>query len=132
MIKKRKKIDFKDNFIVYLGFLKKYKAVMFLILLVVLVNEAAFLSEKFLFKVVIDDGTRFTNGLISSSEFISILTIVGIIFVGALSSAVLTNWLKLHLVNRIEVKMIADLKRKFFNYYQKQPLVRDGDLFMSM
>lgn len=114
--KNDRKIDFKYNLSVYWSFLSKYKLILFSILLVVLINETAFLSERFLFKILIDKGTEFAGGTVLAKEFIHILTLIAAVFVSALSIAILTNWLKIHLVNRIEVKMILDLKRKFFNH----------------
>ncbi len=114
--KKNYKIDFKYNLKTYFSFLKKYKLIVFLILFFAALFEIKMIFDRYLFKIIIDKGTEFTSQNISQQSFVNILIIVGIIFIISTIVAVFSNWLKNHYVNRLETKMIADLKRKYFNH----------------
>ncbi|MFC1682250.1 ABC transporter ATP-binding protein, partial [Nanoarchaeota archaeon] len=107
---------FKYNFGVYWGFLKKHKFMVFAVLFMVLLQQLKSLTDKYLFKVVIDKGTEFSVGTLIASEFIDILIIICIIFVSTSIFLVIIDWLKFHLVNRIDSSLILELKRKFFNH----------------
>ena len=56
-------IEWKYNFSVYWSFLKKYKFLFVFILFLVLSVEALFVVDKFLLKLIIDNGTEFTESL---------------------------------------------------------------------
>lgn len=109
-------VDFKYNFKVYLGFLKKYWVLIAFIMLVLLVIEAAFLVDKFLFKIIIDKGTDFLAGKITKDAFSSVLITIAVVFISVVVFRAALKWLKLHMINILECKLIADLKRKFFNH----------------
>lgn len=114
--KNKRKIDFKYNLSVYWGFLKKYKLLMFGLLFMILIHESKQVVDRFLFKIIIDRGTEFMAGTLLRPAFVNILLVVAIVFVFAAISSILTNWFRVHFLNRIETKMIVDLKRKFFNH----------------
>jgi ATP-binding cassette, subfamily B, heavy metal transporter len=114
--KKRKSINFKYNFGVYLEFLKKYKWMVGFLLLLVLVHEFKQVVDKFLFKIIIDKGTLFSSGELGRIEFLDILFLIAIVYAGVSLSSVIINWLRIHLMNRIETGMILSLKEKFFNH----------------
>ncbi|MCK5615673.1 ABC transporter ATP-binding protein [Candidatus Pacearchaeota archaeon] len=112
----KRKIDFRYNFGVYLGFLKDYKWMALFVLFMVLIQEFIHVVDKFLFKLIIDNGTLFSAGELLRSEFIRILVlVVGVFAVISIISSII-NWLKLHFINRIESGMIRNLKEKFFNH----------------
>ncbi len=114
--KKQKKIDFKYNLKTYFNFLKKYKLIVFLILVFAALFELKMIFDRYLFKIIIDKGSEFISQKISEASFINILIIVGVIFLISTIFAVISNWLKNHYLNRLETKMIADLKRRYFNH----------------
>ena len=62
--KKREKIDYKRNFSEYWSFLKKHRGYAFLMVFFITVAELIMISERFLFKIIIDDGTKFVNGVL--------------------------------------------------------------------
>ena len=78
--KKLKNIDFNYNLKVYWSFLKKYKAILFIALGLVLLLEASYTVEKYLLKLIIDNGTDFVNGVVLLSDFRTILLIVAAVF----------------------------------------------------
>jgi ABC-type multidrug transport system fused ATPase/permease subunit len=97
----------------YLGFLKNYKMWAFLIIFFAALFELKSVFEKFLFKVLIDNGTKLVANEITNSAFTSVLIIIGIVYAMAIIVAVVSTWLKNHFVNKLESGMIADLKRKY-------------------
>ena len=114
--KTAKEIDFKYNFGIYWGLLKKYKLIMFLVVFFFFIREARVVLDKFLFKIIIDKGTLFNTGLISKEAFVGILIIIAWVFIGASIIASINTWLRIHFLNRLENNIIADMKRKFFNH----------------
>lgn len=114
--KVKEKIDFKHNLSVYFKLLGKYKAVFFWILVVGLILEAAKTVDKYLFKVVIDNGTEFVAQTLTKSVFIQILIGVALAYLILIIGKTIFKWLHLHLINRLDANLILDLKRKFFNH----------------
>ena len=115
-MKKTEEIDFKYNFKTYLSFLTKYKFTAIIILLMVLGYEVTYTIDKFLFKTIIDKGTGYLNKTVDVNSFVKILIIIVIIYISILIFRTIFNFLKLHLINRLEMNMITDLKRKYFNH----------------
>ena len=81
-----------------------------------LLNESLSVGDKFLFKVLVDKGTDFEKGILDSSVFIKTVLIVALIFVSLLVARTIVQWLRLHFINRLEAKLVLDLKQKFFNH----------------
>ena len=114
--KRSREIDFKYNLNLYWSFLKKYKLLTFGIILVILMTESIRLVSPFLFKVIIDNGTEFSAGTLAAGSFIAILIIVATVFaIKAIFQSILI-WFKLHGINTLDVWLMADIKRKFFNH----------------
>ncbi len=113
---KTRKIDFKYNLRIYFGFMKKYKWIVVGLLFVILVNSLKHVLDRYLFKVIVDNGTELSAGTQIASQFIHVATIVGVIFVGTSIINTFVRWLEIHWINNMEVSMIADLKRKFFDH----------------
>ncbi len=111
-----KKINFKYNLSVYYGFLKKYWGLFIAILFFVIILESRHVIEKYLFKVIIDRGTEFAAGTMILDDFTRILLILAMIFIMVIVSGTLSRWLYIHLINRLDARLILDLKRKFFNH----------------
>jgi ATP-binding cassette, subfamily B, heavy metal transporter len=116
MKREKRKVDFKYNFKTYFGFVKKYKKGYIFTFLLVLILASMSLGEKYLFKVIIDNGTNYSTGLIALDAFSKIMLGVALTYCILLLGRAGGNWLQIHLVNLIEVKMIYDLKTKFFNH----------------
>ena len=114
--KKGKEIDFKYNFKEYLSYLKNYKLLIFILLIIVLLQEFKQIFDRYLFKIIIDKGTEFTTGTLISEKFLSILIIIGIIYVATIFINYLLNFGKLHFLNRFDASTIYDLKQKYFSH----------------
>ena len=112
----RDKIDFKHNLSIYFNLLKKYKSAMLIILLLVLAGESTYVIDKALFKYIIDRGTEFAGKTLSQLVFIKLLLIIASVFIGLVIFRTIATWLRLHVINRLDAKLILDLKRKYFNH----------------
>jgi len=115
-IKKKEPIDFRYNLKTYWTFLSKYKIALIAVLILALVNEGANVGTNFIYKSVIDNGTKLSQGIILSEAFVAILISMVVIYGILLGAKVCFKWLSLHLLNRLEVGLVWDLKRKFFNH----------------
>jgi ATP-binding cassette subfamily B protein len=101
---------------VYWGLLKNYKKYFIGVLFLVLLGEAISVSDKFLFKIIVDKATAFSASSIVLSAFIKILLVVAGVF--ALTSLIKTiaQWVQIHWINRLDAFLIKDLKTNFFNH----------------
>lgn len=109
-----RKVDWRFNMSVYLGFLRKHKGVAFAAVFFLVVLELAMLGQNYLFKVVVDDGTAFAAGTIGKAAFVHSLWAVGALFGCIVLITVAGRWLFMHLINRLEAAMQRDLKARFF------------------
>jgi len=110
------RIDFKYNLKVYFELLKKYKWLFIVLLIIVLITEATNVADRFLFKIIIDNGTNYASNSIGKEVLINILTIVAIIYLGVIIVRALGKWFMLKAVNKLEAGLILDTKIKFFNH----------------
>jgi len=115
-MRKLKDIDLKYNFKVYLSFLKKYKLAVGAMLLIVLILEITYAIDKYLFKVLIDDGTLFVNGDVARPEFVNVLLVLAAVFIALIIGRFLFTFLKTHIIVKLESSLIRDLKMRFFNH----------------
>ena len=113
---KKKEIDYKYNLKEYLSILKNYKSVFILLLFIILIVQAADVVDKFLFKAIIDKGTDFLAEKLSLNLFLRSLIIVAVIFWISLMLKVFGRWMENVLITKLEVNLIQDLKKKFFNH----------------
>jgi ABC-type multidrug transport system fused ATPase/permease subunit len=112
----KQNIDFKYNFKVYWRLLKNYKFLFFGLLFIGLVMAATITATKFLFKIIIDSGTEFANNIIGKDVFIDSLILVIFLYIGIYLLRAVGQWIKIHMINRLDAKLMMDLKRIFFNH----------------
>jgi len=110
------KIDFKYNLGIYWEFLSKYKILFFVILSLVFLFEALQVTEKYILKIIIDNGTKFSEGGLDYNIFTKILLIAALVYIGIIIIRTINRWFYLHFINRIEANIIVELKRKFFSH----------------
>jgi len=113
---KEKRANIIYSFKVYLSFLKNYKILVGILLLLVFILEARHIAESYLFKVLVDKGTLFAAGTLLKQEFLNILMIVAGVFAIIVISGFIGRWIEQHLVNNLESKLIIDLKKKYFDH----------------
>ncbi len=112
----RVKVNWKHNTKIYLDFLLKYKLFALLVIFFVVLGELNGIVSKYLFKILVDKGTDFASGILIRDSFILILLVIGAVFLIAAIINVVSGFLKNHFLNRLEVNMMKDLKRKYFNH----------------
>jgi len=116
MSKQNKTIDTKYNLSLYWQLLKKYKHLLLFLALIILTIEAINLTDKFLFKLIIDNGTQFLANQLPIDALTNLFVIIALIFLSLIATKALLKWLQIHLVNILDASLIADIKRKFFNH----------------
>lgn len=110
------KTDYKYNLKVYFSLLGKHKALFIGLLLVILLVELLLVVDKFLFKILIDNGTDFAAGTLARPEFVQILILIAAIFLGAVIAKSIGQWLKIHMINLLDVDLMLEIKQMFFNH----------------
>ena len=113
---KKKNVDYKYNLRIYFQLLGNYKYLFSVLLFVILVLEATSFIDKFLFKIIIDNGTEFVKGTLQSSSFIKTLITIASVFIAIIFVKFSGKWVQLNLTNKLDSGLILDLKRKFFNH----------------
>ncbi|MGV8151119.1 MAG: ABC transporter ATP-binding protein [Candidatus Woesearchaeota archaeon] len=116
MSEKPRRIDFNYNWRIYLGFLKKYRIIFFILLVIILIVEATYVADRYIFKLLVDNGTEFSAGTMTLPELEHILLLILAFFVGLIVIRAISKWLYHDLITRIETQMIVDLKTHFFNH----------------
>ncbi|VVB77959.1 Molybdate/tungstate import ATP-binding protein WtpC [uncultured archaeon] len=116
MEKQKKTINFKYNLKVYFSILKKYKGIFLLILIFAALMESRVVIDRYLFKIIIDKGTDYNNGILTLRSFKSLLVIIAIIYIFIIIFNAVIRWFNLYFVNKLEGNLIYDLKRKYFDH----------------
>lgn len=114
--KQKRKIDFKYNMGLYFGLLKRYKVMFVVLLILTLFVEASYVLDRYFFKIIVDNGTEFTNNTLGRAVFVNILIMVGVAYIVAAILRLLFKYFSSHILVRLESNLILDLKRKFFNH----------------
>ncbi|MAG24024.1 hypothetical protein CMI47_00445 [Candidatus Pacearchaeota archaeon] len=109
-------IDFKRNLRMWYELAKPYKWHLIGLVLTVLVVATTRVADKFLFKVLIDDGAKYASGGLLANAFIKVLLILLVVYFSILVIKVVGNWIKLHIANRFSSNIMRDLKSKYFNH----------------
>lgn len=112
-----KKINIKENLKIYFSFLFKYKFIVVAIILLIIIKEIEQVANKYVVKIGFDRASDFISGSLSSSELIKIIAIISVVLI--LMAIIISfgiNWLYVHLLNRIEAKMVYDMKEKYFSH----------------
>ncbi len=115
-IEEERKIDFKYNLKEYWEILKRHKIKFFLLLFITLIVEALFLVDKFLFKIIIDDGTEFVAGNLEKPIFVQTLIVIAGIFLGVSLIKVIGKWLNVLVLAALNTNLVLELKRKYFDH----------------
>lgn len=111
-----KPVNFKENLKKYLKIAGPYKWSFLVIIVLAVVYEIIHLSEKYLFKVILDDGAEFIAGTITKAFFVNVLFIVAGVFLGIMILKIINHWMRILFLNKMESRMIFDLKKHFFTH----------------
>jgi ATP-binding cassette subfamily B protein len=86
------------------------------LLFFVCLHEIKQIFDKYIFKVVIDEGTRFSSGEVVIDVLLKSLIFLGLIYLCVNLINIFNNWLKIHFLNKLESEAIFELKRKYFSH----------------
>ncbi|MBR9705886.1 ABC transporter ATP-binding protein [Candidatus Pacearchaeota archaeon] len=111
-----KKINFKYNMGVFWSFVRKYKASVVLLIFLITLIELSRISEKFLFKEIIDRGTDYGAGILLASVLAKILVIIAVLFVISVIVKAVSRWIYMYYLNKLDSHLMKDLKNRFFNH----------------
>lgn len=114
--KEEEKIDFKYNTKEYLGYLLKYKGVIALIVLLVIILESSYVLDKYLFKLIVDRGGEFASNSISANILVKILLIIAVIFGTMILLRGIMKFIQIHLIVMLDANLIRDIKLKYFSH----------------
>ncbi len=112
-------IDFKRNLKIYWNYLKNYKFLIILTLILVIIAQIFSLFERFLFAYLIDILTQYNIGEIFYDSLITQLIIIATIFIISIIIIVISNWFYFHLMIKFEQSIIKDMKNDFFSHIIK-------------
>lgn len=113
---KKTKADFGYNLKVYWSFLRKYKLLFVAAAFLALLNEVFALTERILFKQVIDRGNDYGERALTIELFTTILFWIAVIYLVSIVLKALVKWVSIHLINILETRMMTDLKQHYFNH----------------
>ncbi|MDO8508269.1 MAG: ABC transporter ATP-binding protein [Nanoarchaeota archaeon] len=116
MKKEEQKINYRENLAQYYNIAKKYKFMFIFIIILVLIYEAIHMLEKYLFKLILDNGGEYVAGEITRELFLGFLFIAALIYISAVIIKSANHWIRISLINRLESYMMFDLKNRFFNH----------------
>ena len=111
-----KKINVRRNFSEYWGLLKKYKLILFFLIFVVIIIELMMVVPKFLFKIIVDDGTLFAAGDIPLAVFSKTLLLIVCVYAAVNLAQIVGFWFRSHLISILETNIMKDVKEKYFNH----------------
>ncbi len=111
-----KKIHFKRNLKEYWKIVSNHKKIYFFMIFTVIIVELLFVSDKYLYKWLIDSAEKFVAGTIFQSALIKIILLVALIYFGIVVLRSIAQWTSMHLVAIIEPRLIYDLKKKYFDH----------------
>ncbi len=114
--KKKERIDYKHNLREYWAIIGRYKGIAFLLILFGLLHEAKQIGDRYLFKVLVDKGTEFFAGNILMADFLRILFIVLFLLTFFVLVSMLSNFFRMHYLNRLDGSAMRDLKQKYFSH----------------
>lgn len=112
-----KEVNIKENLKIYWSFLKKYKLLFFGALFFVLLHETKQIADKYIVKIAFDKSAELVAGVFPKESFISLaLLLLTILVCMTLFISVFGNWLREHLLIKLETKVIYDLKERYFSH----------------
>ena len=112
----KRKIKFRRNLSEYFKFLKRYRGIAIIILISLFIIELVRIAPKYLFKIIIDNGSDFVAGTLLRSEFTEILLVILFVYIGLGLFEFVFTWTRQHLLAILDSNLILDIKRKYFNH----------------
>lgn len=113
---KKEKINFSYNLKKYFKLLLNYHSIFFWTLAIIIIVEVSRLADKFIFKILIDNGTSFSGGELSTSFFIEILIWIALAYGVLKIIQIISDWFRVGLLIKMDSRMVKDIKQRYFNH----------------
>ncbi|MFA6420337.1 MAG: ABC transporter ATP-binding protein [archaeon] len=110
------KISSKDSFGYYLKLLAPYKALFVLVVVLITANVLVEVGQNFIYKIVIDSANDFAVQKILAPAFVNLILFLGLIYFVSVIAQGLSKYYRMHFLNRLEIKMMFDIKKDIFNH----------------
>ena len=111
---KKYEVNTKYNLKTLWSYLRKYKLLAIIIILIALALELTSFFDNFVFKFLIDKAADYSQGLVDIDGFISFLLMILALFVFVRGFIGAGLWyLRIKLFNRLEGKLMNDIERRF-------------------
>lgn len=110
------KLNFRENFAYYITYLKPYWFLIGILVLLSVVVEVAGILDKFIFKFFIDNVEALIIGDMLRTDFVSATIVLLAIFFVVIIIHATTTWFALYINNRIQGRVMTDVKRDFFTH----------------
>ncbi len=109
-------IDFLYNFKLFVSLLRPYWPLAAMVLGISFIIEASSTLDKIFFKILIDRAGDMSIGQLTQNDYVKLLLSLLIAFGIILLLRSIGKWFHLHFVVKLEVKIIYDLKVRFFSH----------------
>lgn len=115
--KEGKSVNIKENLKIYWSFVKKYKLLFLGTMFFVLLHEAKQIADKYLIKIIFDKSSDFVaNAIPLDGLSTTIISILILMICLTMLISVFGNWMREHLIIKLETKIIYNLKEKYFSH----------------
>ncbi|MEK6925171.1 MAG: ABC transporter ATP-binding protein [Nanoarchaeota archaeon] len=112
----KRELDVKYILKTYWSFLRRYKLLIFSVIIFAFLLRFADFIGRYLFKKVVDNGELFIKNTIDLETFAGIVTIIAFVWAGTILLASVSRWLRVHFLNNLELKLILDVKKYYYNH----------------
>ncbi len=109
-------VDLKFNLRTLWKFLRKYKPLMWGILVVSLLIELASIFDSFLFKYLVDKATLFTDKALPSETFATIIIIAVVVYICVSIVKSISWFFKIRFINVLDGSLMRDIEKKSFDH----------------
>jgi len=114
--KYNRKVNYRHVLSEYWNFLKNYKGRITIMMIFVILYQTLGLLDKLIFKFIVDEGTEFSSGTITSQMFLDILLFLLAIYISLEIIRMFIDWIKFHIQGGLNSGIRADIKKHYFNH----------------
>lgn len=113
---KKNKINYKDTFKELWSFARNYKRYLFPVFITIIIVNILYFIDSFIFREIIKQIELYLTDNIAKAVLLKSLLVISLIFITVHFSKMFLQWLDLHLINRFDSNVIADVRKKYFSF----------------
>ena len=114
--RKSKKVEIRPTIRLYWSFLKPYKWLFLVLVVAILIWQSLFIVDRYLFKILIDQGSLFASKSISSQVFLLYIKVLAISFITVVLARIGLRYGIRKQIRNLEGNISFDFKKRFFNH----------------